>query len=972
MLKKLLLFLKQKRGSMIVFFLFFSSFSIAQQKITVNGTVVGENDVPLSGVSVHVAGTTTGITTDAQGKFTLQVNKGATLVLSFVGYEEKQVKVNNGGSVGNIQMVSTASAALGEVVVVGYGKQKKVSVIGAISSISAKEILQSPSSSLATTLAGRLPGLISIQRDGDPGRPNLDIFIRGRSTLNNQTPLILVDGIERDFNLLDPNDIATVSILKDASATAVYGVRGANGVILVTSRRGKAEKTEISFSMDQAGNSFTRYPKTVNAYDYATLLNQALINDGGQAKYTQSDLNHYKNHDEPALYPDNNWSKIFIRNEAPQSRYNLNISGGNTQFKYFVSAGYYSEQGVYRTVYNSAFNYNPAFFNKRYNFRSNIDANISKSLVLTLNTSGYLSKINSPGYSKNVSSIVGDNIHITPANAYNLLDPQGHVLSYPSAVNGPTYGFLNRSGFIQEDLNNINSTFALEQKLSSIVTGLSVKVQYSFDGVTQNTQQRSQSFAQYYANKVQAQNGTDSVTYVPRSSQLQDAPLTSAQLFSYSSHTNLQASINYANNFGKHAITGLILYNQDKKIINIDLPYNLIGIAGRATYNYDEKYFGEVNFGYNGSEQFAKGKRFGFFPSFSAGWLISKEDFFKNIKFVNSFKIRATYGLVGNDRFNAARFLYLDDYQITGSAWPSLGSSVVENLIGNPNVTWETSKKANIGIDAVLFNNLTLTADYFTEKRDNILYQRGTVPILFGSTALPPVNLGKVDNHGFEIDINYNNRVSDNFSYFIKGNLSYARNKIIYLDEPKLPSNYAVLTRATGFQIGQYFGYKVAGYFKDQNDVNNSPSQTSLGGTPQPGDFKYVDVNHDGKINNADIVPIGNSTVPNYTTGFALGFNYKAFDFSVLFQGAFQVSQYVSGQGLYETYNFFTQHLYAWTPERATQGLKIDYPRLSLVNQNNKQTNDFFLDNGAFIRLKNAEIGYTLTNRFTKKIFAKK
>lgn len=859
--------------------------TLAQESIKANGRVTAAGDgTTLPGVSVKIKGSTSGVSTDENGAFILTVPKGATLQFTSIGFQQKDVQVNDEKAL-SVQLTGNDNS-LDEVVVVGFGKQKKASVIGAISTVQTKEIKQSPSASLSVTLAGRLPGLTAIQRTGEPGRDAIELFIRGRSTLNEQRPLLMVDGVEREFNALDPNEIESISILKDATATAIYGVRGANGVILVTTRRGVANKPEINFSTEFGLTDFTRFPALVDSYNFAQLRNETLVNDGGQPQYSAQDIENYRLGTDPERYPNHNWFEEYTKKFAPQNRYNLNISGGTEKVRYFVSGGYLYQGGLFKTDQKD---WDAETNLKRYNFRSNIDINLTKTLTATLNAAGYLEKQNSPaglpGFTSPSSIIIVNALISAPANLLgSVTTPSGEVVFVPGGGGDhPVYALINRSGYSLEDRNNVLSTFALEQKLPFFIEGLSAKAQFSFDSRGVNTQRRERNFARYRPDFVTNPDGSETLNYTLYAGQ--NTPLGAQQINSFTSFSNIQASLNYINTFGKHNVSGLILFNQDRRIVNLEIPYNLRGLVGRATYNYANKYFTEFNFGYNGSEQFAKGKRYGFFPSISAGWLVSEEKFIKEkLPFINLLKLRASYGIAGNDRFGTQRFLYLDDYRNNGPTYADLGAGINELLIANPNVTWEESEKLNLGFESTFFNALSLTADVFFEKRNNVLARRGTIPDLFGSGAYPPLNIGIVQNRGFELELGYNKQLSQKVGIFSKANFVYAKNKVLFIDEPLLPANYAYRTRSTGFPIGQNFGLQTAGYFTSEAEINSWADQSRYG-TTKPGDFKYIDQNGDGIVNDADQVPLGYPTVPLINFGLSLGFNYSNFDFSLLLQG---------------------------------------------------------------------------------------
>lgn len=953
----------------------FSLLAHAQDQITVTGVVSDSaSKGPLPGVSVFVRGSATGTQTDVSGKFSIRAAADASLVFRFIGYEEKVLRVN-GQSAMNVSL-NSSSQGLNEVVVVGFGEQRKASVVGAISTVNTREIKQSPSANLSVTLAGRLPGLTSLQRTGEPGLNAIELFIRGRSTVNDQRPLLMVDGVERSIDALDPNEIETVSILKDASATAVYGVRGANGVILVTTRRGNSERPEISFSAEYGLTDFTRFPNALGAYDYAVLKNEALVSDGLAPQYTPAQLEGWRSGSDPVRYPDHDWYQEFTRNFATQNRYNLNVSGGSNTMRYFISAGYLSQGGQFKTD-QSEWDANTNL--KRYNFRANVDVNLTKTLKASLTSAGYLEKQNRPaaipGY-PNPSLLIVNAMVAVPSNAHNVLTPDGEVLSANGIPGGqPVYGLINRSGYVQEDRNNVLSTFTLEQQLNFFTKGLSVKAQMSFDSRAINTQRRERTFARY---RQDVDPATGAVTYALLDNV--NSPLGAVQQNSFESFSNIQFSVGYQRSFNtKHNVTGLFLFNQDKRVINLELPYNLRGFVGRVTYNYQAKYFAEMNFGYNGSEQFAKGNRYGFFPSVSAGWLLSEERFMKeNLSSISLLKLRASYGVAGNDRFLGAngqpiRFLYLDDYSL-GGGYSNIPNSINENLIGNKNVTWETSRKVNIGLDVAFLRGFTATLDLFSEKRDNILIRRGTIPGMFGTSSSAPVNFGVIRNRGFEVELGYNKSVNRNLYINARINTAYNRNKVLFLDEPLLSEDYAYRTRSTGFPLGQPFGLQTAGYFNNADDVEKWADQSRYGnGEPaKPGDLKYIDQNGDNVIDDKDFVPIGDPNVPSLQYGGSFSITYRNFDISILLQGQALVTQHIQDQAVWGKQNLFDFHLGRWTAEKAANGEKITFPRISNNSNMNIQPSDIFIQRSDFLRLKNAELGYSIPVKWSGRISAKR
>jgi TonB-linked SusC/RagA family outer membrane protein len=992
MYKILELSIRQLRFLSFLFLLLITSISAySQQTITVSGTVRDSSDTnTLIGVSVSVVGSTQGIQTDINGKFTLNVPSNGTLLFRYIGYEPKRVSVNGDTKI-NV-FLSSNTKGLDEVTVVAFGTQKKLSVTGSISSIQTREIKQSPAANLAVTLAGRLPGLTSIQKSGEPGRDLTQLYIRGQGTINGQSPIVLVDGVERDLTYIDPNEVENITILKDASSTALFGVRGANGVILITTKRGTSEIPTINFSAETGIQDFTRILQPVNSYDFATLRNLAQANDGIGPAFSQDALNHYKNGDDPTRYPNTNWRDLLMKKYSAQQRYNLNVSGASKSMKYFVNASYLNQGGQFKTEANLP--YDPSFSLSRYNFRSNIDVRLNKSLTAFLNVAGYLEKQN---MSAGVTNLFGNSsatLNSQSASYFILnfmndmnatdpgpLTPDGQVVTN-SIVPQPAYGQINRSGYTQQTRSNVLATYGMEQQLDMITKGLSAKAVISFDSKSTNNLFGARNYQKYVQvidpNNLDA-DGKPLVTF-RRYNADENTPLSLSGASFFTSLSNVQAYINYNRTFNsKHAVSGLLLYNQQKNIINAELPYNLRGVASRLTYAYDSKYLFELNAGYNGSEQFAKGNRYGFFPAVSAGWVISNEKFLKNNKVLTLLKIRGSYGKVGNDKLiSGSRFLYLDNINLSApnTAYVNglgYGQSVVTTSLKNADLQWEVAKKYNLGLEVELFNSFSVKLDLFKENRDNILRYRGTIPLLYGLPliALPPVNIGVVENKGYELELNYKKAINKDWSILARTNLSFARNKQTFADEAEKPADYAYRFREQGFRIGQPFGYYVDRYFTSTADIAASPVQNVGAHASRPGDFKYKDLNGDGVIDERDQGPIGYSTVPEYQLGAAISVTYKNIDFSALVQGVTNVSNFYSGAGTFEGTNYYSQHLESWTQQRYDAGLPISYPRLTTQVSPNNIPNSFFIQDASFIRIKNVEIGYTIPVKWANKVGSK-
>lgn len=958
------------------------SISAYAQQRTVVGTVIDSAEAkPLVGVSVTIQGTKTVTLTDENGKFKLTAGPNNDLVFQYIGFVTKVVNVGNQYEL-NVTLGSSTQK-LGEVVVVAYGTQKKLSVTGAINSIQTREIKQSPAANLAVTLAGRLPGLTSIQKSGEPGRDLTQLYIRGQGTVNAQSPIVLVDGIERDLTYIDPNEVESVTILKDASSTAIFGVRGANGVILVTTKRGTSEKPSINFTTETGLQDFTRKLQPVNSYEFATLRNLAQQNDGLGPAFSPSAVEKFRTGSDPIRYPNTDWRKLLMKDYSSQSRYNLNVSGASKAMKYFINAGYLKQGGQFNT--EKDLNYDPSFSLDRYNFRSNIDVQLNKTLKAFLNVAGYLEKQNMPGgvlrtFGDRNSQLAGESTAdfiFTFMNDMNATDPgpltpDGQVITNP-IVPHPAYGQINRAGYTQQTRNNILASYGMEQSLDFITKGLSARAVISFDARSTNNLFATKSYQKF----VQVIDPNSEEASFRKYNADENTPLEISGSAFFTTLSNVQAYLNYNRVFNKHSFSGLLLFQQQKNIVDAQLPFNLRGVASRLTYSYDSKYLFEFNAGYNGSEQFAKGKRFGFFPAVSAGWVISNEAFLRDSKTISLLKLRGSYGEVGNDRIGGSRFLYLDDIIVRpGGGYSNslgFGNTIVTNRLRNEDLQWEVARKGNIGLEIGLFNSLNLTVDVFTEKRDNILRRRGTIPLLNGLpiAALPPINIGVVRNRGFETEINYRKVITNDLSILAKANLSFARNEQLFADEPLLPSSFAYRYRQTGYRIGQPFGYIVDRYFTSAQDIANSPVQSVGGHESRPGDLKFKDLNNDGVIDDKDHGPIGYSNVPEYQFGGALSINYKNFDLSALIQGVSNVYNLYAGAGTFEGTNYYSQHLESWTPERAAAGLPINYPRLTTQVSPNQNFNSFFVIDASYVRLKNVELGYTLPVKWASKVGSK-
>lgn len=936
---------------------------------------------PLSGASIRVKGTKKGVITNANGTAILKGAAAGTIVeISFTGYNNLEVTIGNDKAI--TVRLTVLQKNIDDIVIVGYGTQKKITISGAISSVSTKDLKQSPVANLSNALAGRLPGLFSVQNSGEPGADASRLFIRGLGTYSGgQNPLILVDGVERSFEGIDANEVESITILKDASSTAVYGVRGANGVLLVTTKRGAVAKPQVSVTLQNGVQSPTRLPKYLNSFETLSLYREGLINDGlSAAVYTDEYLNKFKDRTNPAykyLYPDVNWFDEILKPNSTMSQANMNVSGGTQAAKYFVSLSYLQQNGLYKFEDNIK-DYNIQAINKRYNFRSNIDLNVTKDLTMQLNLGDIIRERNYPGAS---ASDIFNHIKLIGPNYYPFSNPDGSISGLQNRDENP-YGTLTQRGYQRLFENNLTATAGFNLNMPFITKGLSAKTRLSFDALNYRNVNRSRSFDSYAYSINDTATDLSQGTYTRLS--------TGSNILNYDVASNgnrrtlFEASLGYDRVFGVHSIRGLALYTQQSYSADIGsgtqnaiagLPYKYQGYVGRVEYGFKNKIFGEFNFAYNGSENFPKGKRFGFFPAISGSYVISKEDFFTSIlPAVNLFKIRASYGLVGNDNSGGGRFLYQSTYSITEPGY-QFGvnhdgngySGAAEQATGNENITWEKARKVNIGLDAGLWHDqLTFSVDVFTDKRTNILTRPLNIPSYIGISNLPYINAGVVSNKGFELVMETKKQFK-NYGYFFRANYSFARNKIVDQKEPKFVGRE--WQQAVNRRIGELYGLTAIGLFRDAKDVANSARQTF--GSNQPGDIKYKDLNADGVIDQLDEGFLGPVNMPESFAGLALGFNYKGFDLSVLLQGAAGGSVYYTGNSVMP----FSGHAGSvlaevkdnhWTADKPNPNAL--YPRMgSTDNVNNYKNSTFWIRSTNYVRLKNVEAGYSFPKKWLKK-----
>lgn len=960
-----------------------------ESKHHVKGTILDQNGEPIIGATVMQKdgnSTVVGTISNIDGQYELDVPEEGTLLISYIGYKTMTVPVKGRNRI-DLTMSEDLSKSLDEVVVVGYGTQKKASLTASIVSLSTKDLVQTPQANVSNMLVGRMPGLIAMQRSGAPGEDQSTLLIRGVSTFTGNTaPLVMIDGVEREnYNGIDANEIESINILKDASATAIYGVRGANGVVLITTKKGEVGKPKVSYSGNVAIQQPTALPHYLNSADYATLYNEAKKNDSYttgttyEPRFSDEDIELYRNGTDPIFHPNMNWTEDFLRKSTLRTQHNFNVSGGTDRVKYFISTGYFSQQGMYNNTRIDE-DHDVNAFSSRYNFRSNLDFKITTDFKVSVQLATQIENVKTPG-SGNMA-VWTDVSYANPMTSPGIIDDKIIRLNGVMSTTNP-WATLRGNGFNRDSRNNVNTTMRFDYDFSRVLLkGLSAHASMSYDSYYYSRKTFRKSLPSYIAER--DPNNPENILYIPTG---EEKVWSAGTGYGKNRKVYMEAGINYARTFGQHSGSAMILYNQSKYYspsLQYYVPNAYQGVVGRVTYDYGSRYLAEFNMGYNGTENFAKGKRFGFFPAFSAGWVVTEEPFFPKNDFLVFMKIKASYGVVGNDKIGGDRFLYLPssygdaannainqyNFGTSSSAYNSL--MIIENKIGNPDLTWEKAKKMNLAFEMNFFkNHLTTTLEFFKERRNNILANRNTTPMIIGAN-LPAYNMGEMENKGWELDMTYRNNIRD-FNYWVRFNYSFARNKVLYKDEIK--SQYAYQME-TGRRLGQFFGLVSDGFYNSWEEINalDRPTSSWSSDKLQPGDIKYKDINKDGIIDIYDAVPIGYSTTPEIIYGFSLGFNWKGFDLSALFQGADNVSVKYGGRTLWP---FINSHESAkelikerWTPERYANGEKITFPRLSLSpsqdSDNNYRPSDFWIRDASYLRLKNLEIGYTFGRKIVK------
>ena len=958
---------------------------------TIKGNVTTTTGESIPGASVKLANATTGVITDIDGFYMITVpDNQSELEFRFMGYEPRNIKVGNQTTI-NVSL-EEATSSLEEVVVVAYGAQKKVTMTGSVASVNIGS-LKTPVANLSNALQGKVAGIISVQSSGEPGYDNSTFTIRGIGTFTgNTSPLVIVDGVQRDdvnstyggaYNNIDPEDIVSISLLKDASATAVYGAKGANGVMIITTKRGSVGKPKISIKAETGFTNFTKVPEMLSGVDYMMLYNESRRNSGLSEVYSREQILKTESGLDPYLYPNVDWIDKIYKNVSSVSNVNLNISGGSDLVRYYLSASFYNQGGQYNVKKENG--YDPNLNYKRYDFRSNVDVNITKTTLLQMNLSAIMTDSRYPGIASN--KLWYEAFSTSPV-AFPVRYPDGRWAGPPANAGSNPMNEVQNSGYTDTFRPALQSVFTVNQKLDFITKGLSAYARFSFDSYSEFNNKRTGGVDLWYTNQ---RDGNGELVF--------GKPIKEGSDELYYEHSDTgerviytEANISYDRTFGHHNVNGMVLYNMRNRMIATagsaiaSIPYRNQAIAARFGYGYKERYLAEVNGSYTGSENFAPGHRFGFFPAASVGWVISNEPFFKNMtRTVDLLKLRASYGIVGNDNIGGTgdRFAYFTQFG-SGNSYGfgpngNLVYGIRETLLGSDKLTWEKSYKTNIGLEMMLWGKLNLTLDYYWERRKDILIQRSSLPSMAGFDASIYANMGEMDNKGVDANLEYQTRIGNKVGLRLFGNLTYSKNKIVFRDEPAMQYAYQ---KSEGTRYGEFYGYIAEGYFQSEEEIKKSPRQMR---ELAPGDIKYKDLNDDGVIDANDQCYLGKSWFPSWSYGMGFNINYHNFDLALFFQGVSDVSIMANGgsidtgngdwgasgvgivpftgMGLNPS-NVITKALDRWTADNPRADAW--YPRMTAnatTNDNNYVNSTHWLKDGSYLRLKQASLGYTLENK---------
>jgi TonB-linked SusC/RagA family outer membrane protein len=968
-----------------------SSAAIAQDAanpLKIRGTVLDSDGIPVAGAMVKSSNNGNEAVTDIDGNYEITVTDGSkSLNYNFIGYKTRTISVSKAAENGIVSM-GEPSGSLDEIIDLGYYKVTRRELTGAVSVVGGTELAKSPESNLGKTFAGRLPGLTVMEENGEPGlvaqsssNNGLTMIIRGLTTANGNKPLIIIDGQispNENYMYITPEEIETVTVLKDASAMAIYGMQGGNGAIVIRTKSGRIGANKVSVYFDEALQQSSKTPYSISAAEYATLRNQAGYNDGlGKfSQFSQEQIDGYS----ATNHAYNPYNDLFNKTMW-MTRAGMSLTGGTERLQYYANVNYMHESSPFKAEENKDWEYNPAPGIDRFNFRSNIDVKINSWLSAMMRISGSINRVKTAG-STNAS--VYSALFKLPPTMYGSLstvvnDEEGNIVHKGNevltvdGVTDPVYGMLNRSGFIEQLKADVLSMGGLNADLSMVTEGLSASAVVAYQLSSNNNQSTLQKYQRWIA----VQNG-DEVNFQRLGSD-ENTPLSYAKTRQMYYNLNLSAFANYKRTFGDHYVSSMAyIFYQDLQTESTSgaaiLPYKRESMGITATYGFKNRYFIRGDVAYSGSEQFHPDHRWYTTPSVSGTWIASDESFMQGIKpWVSLVKLRLSYGLNDNDQLGDGRMLYADNVDYQGN----------EFTRGNPLLAPEKIYKTNYGIDLGFFDNdLSVSFDYFRQHCDNVLISSSTLVPSFQGVPLdyyPLVNEGRIKNHGFEVAALYHKAINRDWTVFVGGSFSYNKNEMVDMKEV-IRDGYAYPYAKAGQSIGQKWGYLIDysngnGMFNFSDEISGCGLDYSALGTPRPGDFKYVDLNKDGKIDSKDRAPIGYGDIPRGYYSINGGFAYKNFEVSFLFQGTTKRSITLSGVGAFETENqgvFNDIHMNAWTEDRWNAGEKIDYPALSLSKSTSHNDNDYFIQDGSYLRLKNAEIAYTLPHKISKKAFAEK
>lgn len=975
-----------------------STGAFAQESIVVTGVVTDTNKEPMIGVNVSISDIPgLGAITDFNGKYSIKMPPYHKLVFTYIGFDKVEVLVKEQRTV-NVTMKESSAREIDEVVITGTGAQKKLTVTGAITNVDVDVLKSNPSGSMANALAGNVPGILAMQTSGQPGSVS-EFWIRGISTFGaSNSALVLVDGFERNMDEINVEDVESFSVLKDASATAIYGSKGANGVVLINTKHGKSGKININAKAETFYNRLTQVPDFVDGYTYASMANEAKITRNLEPLYKADELEIFRLGLDPDLYPNVNWIDELLRDGSWSTRATLSMNGGGNTARYYVSGSYLDQQGMYK-VDKALKDYNTNANFRRWNYRMNVDIDITKSTLLKVGVSGSLQKANDSGVGSGAiwTALMGYNAIMVPK-----LYTNGYVPAYGND-NGDRFNpwvQATMTGYRENWKNNIQTNVTLEQKLDFITNGLRFVGRFGYDTDNNNWINRRKWPEQWKAKRFRATDGTLDFDRVAEERKMFQESGSDGQRNEF-----FEAELHYNRAFKNHRLGGTLKYNQSSKIRTVGLGDDLKkgiarrnqGLAGRFTYNWNYRYFFDFNFGYTGSENFAAGHRFGFFPAISGAWNIAEESIIKkHLKWMNMFKLRYSYGKVGNDNLGNTRFPYLYDietmtrkdgnntvdtggYNFGDYQFNRYYGGMRYSSLSSTNVTWEIATKHDLGIDFSFFNDkLSGSVDYFNEKREGIYMLRQYLPGIVGIESNPSANVGKVTSEGFDGHFTFRQKLGA-VGLTIRSNITYSKNEIIDRDEE---NNYYWYKMQKGHRVDQARGLIALGLFKDYDDIRNSPVQDFSGYKVMPGDIKYKDVNGDGKIDSNDQVAIGATTKPNLIYGFGISANWKGLDVNVHFQGAGKSTYFIDGSTVHMFMlgdgwgNVLTEMANSnrWisadiSGDPSTEDPNAEYPRLSYgPNSNNYQRSTYWLRNGSYLRLKTLEVGYTLPTQLVNKI----